>query len=183
MLNVGGYFTHYEGEKMKLIRLLTLCLFFLGCSISLSVHAASSYPGYLDEKDLRIINLNNVSIIDSENQNTFPYSVKVMESADSDLLQKFLDETGDDLVVSRVFVDHSYSFKNIYVFITQLIVDADHVSYRLNVLTENNKGHMNLLHYEIIDANQKVLSLTHGPSDEIEHLEARADGSFFPIGN
>jgi hypothetical protein len=176
---------------MKILILACLSLMFAACSTggkSVSQtqmsprNIASNPAGYLDPHDLSIINLNHVSIIDSENQNTFPYSVAAMETASQELLQKLLTETGGDVILSRLFVASSLPvYKSIYVFITQEIVSADNSNFTLNVRFENNKGHVTTLHYRIVDASQRVLSLTHGPSDELEHLEARADGSFFPI--
>ena len=171
---------------MKALVLLLIGLMFAGCaSIGSGPHpdrnVASSSAGYLDPHDLAIINLTNISIIDNENQNSFPYAVQPVNSAPIKLLQKLLKESGDDVILSRIFATRSLpTYKNIYVFIGQQIIDADHSNFKLNVVFENSKGHFNTLRYRIVQAQQRVLNLEIGPSDDVQKMEAHNDTSFFP---
>lgn len=171
---------------MKALTLFFVGLMFAGCtSIGSGTHpdrgVASSSAGYLDPHDLAIINLTNISIIDNENQNSFPYSVQPINSVPGDLLQKLLKESGSDVILSRIFATQSLpTYKNIYVFISQEIVNADQSTFKLNVTFENSKGHFSTLHYRITQAQQRVLNLEIGPSDEAQKMEVHSDTSFFP---
>ncbi len=175
---------------MKILACILMLGMFVSCSHNKTaktddqtvMRATASVSPNLNERDMRIINLQNIKIIDSEGQNTFPYSVSRIKASNK-LLAELLEASGDDVILSGVFAAKKgqSSFKNIYAFTTQRIDGPDSITFRLNVVFQNKSGSMSLIDYDISEANPRELKVTNGPSDSLEHLRVLAETSFFPF--
>nr|BDT27848.1 hypothetical protein BHI3_13140 [Bacteriovorax sp. HI3] len=138
---------------------------------------------YLNDKSMRIINLAHIQVIDSEGSNTLPYKLEASKKVSDKTLAALLEASGDDVILSRIFVTEkgSSSFKNVYGFITQRIDTPDSSTFRLNIVFENKSGTLTLIDYDIYDATPRELKVYNGPSDALEKLSVFAETSFFPF--
>lgn len=173
---------------MKAVASILIVFLFVGCANSAKKETpnqprkvASSADKYLNDKDMKVINLTNIAIIDRDNNNIFPYSAAPLTSPSKALLDSLLKTTGDNEIVSGIFSAQSLpTFKNIYVFVSKEILDPYNSKYKLNVVYENSRSRISLIDYDIVGTSQRELGVVNGPSDELEKYIVRSETSLFP---
>lgn len=146
-----------------------------------AVQGGAGQGHFANVETLRVINLTNITIVDKEGTNTFPYAVAPMTSTSNQLLKGLLEVTGADLIVSKIFASNSSPL--VYTFISQEISEnTGEAKYKLNLVMKTNKGALNLLvDYDIVGVTARTLDVVNGPSDELEHYKVNAAQTFFPF--
>ncbi|WP_168196535.1 hypothetical protein [Bdellovibrio sp. ZAP7] len=135
----------------------------------------------MNPDSMRAINLEGVSVYyQNENRNVFPYQVKEI-TASYELLQSLIEQTDDDVILSKVYRGESNSFKDIYVYVSLNTVRPGS-PFKINFVYINQSGRVSSVTMSIDSASTGELNLSHGPSDSKDYLYARpgAGNTFFP---
>lgn len=136
---------------------------------------------YLNINSLKIINLTNIQILDSHNENAFPWPVSVNTKISAQTMASIKAELGPDPILSRIYTGSSNSM-NIYTFITQSTDKKDIPIFKLVVIMESktslSKAYVD---YDIQDALPRELKVVNGPSDDLIKYRVVPEMSFFPI--
>lgn len=166
---------------MKYLMFLLISVGFAGYTHAAGRGLASQDQTLMNPESMRIINLQGISVYyQNENGNVFPYHVEEIAASD-ELKQMLIEETEDDVVLSRVYRGESKSFKDIYVYVGMNTVRPGS-PFKLNIIYINQSGSVSLIRMSIDGASAGELTLSHGPSESRDYLYARpgAGNTFFP---